>query len=238
MNSVDPLNAPCTGFSSDDHRSELCAQWVAADAAENSASLAFWFGLVGSIIGLSTLAAAVAAALFAKKAADETKRSADEAAKSSRAALDTHQAYLATERAIVRIQDADFRERSVSHSPYDWELAITVLNYGRSNATISDAHWMVVTGPMFSENLDRAYYPIARFVPVGEATEIVPLPMWDLPEYPFFIIGFIEYETLATLKFRTHFCYKVTPARRDGFVVTFRSHDTEWHVCADMPQDT
>lgn len=63
----------------DDRRSDLCAQWKAADAAHEAASWASWTWyllLVGTVIGAATLGAAAAAAYFAKKAADHTETGA------------------------------------------------------------------------------------------------------------------------------------------------------------------
>ena len=59
--------------------SDLCAQWKAADAAKSAAQAAWWIGIVGSLIGAFTLAAAWAAARYAKLAADHTKTGADAA---------------------------------------------------------------------------------------------------------------------------------------------------------------
>ena len=68
----------------DDRRSDLCAQWKAADAAAQAADAADstvtigWFGLALAAI---TMGAAIAAAYFAKKAAEHTETGALEAAK-------------------------------------------------------------------------------------------------------------------------------------------------------------
>ena len=59
----------------DNHHSDLCAQWKAADAAGDSANWAFASFLVAAL----TLIAAGAAAVYAKNAAKETKRSAEAA---------------------------------------------------------------------------------------------------------------------------------------------------------------
>ena len=64
---------PCTG-GEDDRQSELCAQWRAADAAIATVFWAqgtFW---VGIILGIGTLVAAVAAAVFAARAVDTAER--------------------------------------------------------------------------------------------------------------------------------------------------------------------
>lgn len=71
-NKTSDLEQPCE--EGDNKRSsDLCAQWKAADAAEKGAGAAWLFGALGTLIGAFTLAAASAAAYFAKKAADHTK---------------------------------------------------------------------------------------------------------------------------------------------------------------------
>lgn len=69
---------PCR-HGNDNRASDLCAQWKAADAAESAANAAWWIGVAGSLIAAFTLAAAWAAARWAKKAAIHTEESAVEA---------------------------------------------------------------------------------------------------------------------------------------------------------------
>jgi hypothetical protein len=60
----------------DDRLSDLCAQWKAADAAYDAARWGWWqmiLGALGLIVGGGTLIAAVAAAFFAKEAAEAAK---------------------------------------------------------------------------------------------------------------------------------------------------------------------
>lgn len=78
---------PCTQ-GSDDRASDLCAQWKAADAAKSSAKATWVFGAIGSAIGLLTLAAAGAAAWYARQAAIHTETGADEARRAANAAED------------------------------------------------------------------------------------------------------------------------------------------------------
>ena len=66
----------------DNRSSDLCAQWKAADAAAqsaNSGEQANTIGWIGVVFGAITMVAAIAAAKFAKDAAEHTKRGADEA---------------------------------------------------------------------------------------------------------------------------------------------------------------
>lgn len=81
----------------EDRGSDLCAQWKAADAAKSSADATWAFGYVGSLLGLLTLAAAGAAAWYARKAA--------------KAASDTVQAFTEVERAELVITLENFKER-------------------------------------------------------------------------------------------------------------------------------
>jgi hypothetical protein len=86
--------------------SDLCAQWKAADAAKSAAQANWWLGVVSSLIGAATLAAAWAAAIYAKKAAEETGRTADLAAATSFAEL---RPYLFIEKLVMERTDKLFR---------------------------------------------------------------------------------------------------------------------------------
>ena len=104
---------------------DRCAQWKAADAAKSSADATWWtVYLAGLGIGLGTItmAAAIAAAYFAKKAADETKRGAN-------AAHDANRPWL----------DVDLKLHSVcvnyDGKGYSLQLEVTPLNAGASPAS-------------------------------------------------------------------------------------------------------
>ncbi|MEG8044073.1 hypothetical protein O6V14_10380 [Sphingomonas faeni] len=89
---------PFSGYSSDpcyktknSDVAALCAQWKAADAAKSSADASWWtvyFAGFGIALAAITMAAAIAAAYFAKKAAYENKRSANAAHDANRPWLD------------------------------------------------------------------------------------------------------------------------------------------------------
>ncbi|MBI2260047.1 MAG: hypothetical protein HYU62_00045 [Caulobacterales bacterium] len=64
----------------DNRRSDLCAQWKAADSAAEAALWTRWTGIFtggGLGVGFVTMVAAIAAAVFAAFASGHTKRSAD-----------------------------------------------------------------------------------------------------------------------------------------------------------------
>ena len=83
-NKPDETTKPCPK-EGPDRKSDLCAQWKAADAAEASAywtQATFWLGISGVFLGFLTLIAAGAAAKFAREAvmtADRALRDGDRA---------------------------------------------------------------------------------------------------------------------------------------------------------------
>ncbi|MEA3000599.1 MAG: hypothetical protein QOK17_2432 [Sphingomonadales bacterium] len=104
-------NPPCEK-GEDNRRSDLCAQWKAADAADFAANVAYWIGLGGILVAALTLAAAVAAALYARNAALETGKGAEAARNAVEAARDanriTRNAQM-SERMAARAAAADAR---------------------------------------------------------------------------------------------------------------------------------
>lgn len=106
----DPLNAACK-VGDDNRSSDLCAQWKAADAAAQGAKAAdrsaLWaqltgiFTFVGLIVGAVTMGAAIAAAMFAREAAEHTEAGA----KAASEAVDVSRITLAAaQRAWVSIE--------------------------------------------------------------------------------------------------------------------------------------
>jgi len=113
----------------EDRRSNLCAQWKAADAAYDSALWALWqviFGGIGLLVGAATLAAAIMAARYARDAANETKRGADAALASLQQAREESQATLVVHlspQSIILFEDD-------VHLSY----LISITNVGRASA--------------------------------------------------------------------------------------------------------
>ncbi len=115
---ISSLNKPCQQ-GVDERRSDLCAQWKAADAAERSAN-ATW---TGTIVGSLTLVAAVAAAVFAGIAASHNRD----------ANIITRQVGQAQARAYLSVKSA--RLNILDGLPY-WELAVE--NSGQSPAAVAN----------------------------------------------------------------------------------------------------
>lgn len=84
----DKYTSPCEK-NQDKRDSDLCAQWKAADAATEAATWGFWqiwIGVGGLGLGMITMAAAVAAAIYARQAAIHTQTGATAAIASANAA--------------------------------------------------------------------------------------------------------------------------------------------------------
>jgi hypothetical protein len=99
----------------DDHTSDLCAQWKAADATQSATDATWLFGYVGSAIGLMTLIAAIAAAVYARGAAIHTEISA--------------KSFVETERAILHAIGGTVGEINTDGHPC---VAIKIFNRGRA----------------------------------------------------------------------------------------------------------
>ncbi|WP_313326618.1 hypothetical protein [Sphingobium yanoikuyae] len=128
----------------DQNVAAFCAQWKSADAAQSSAEATWWtVYLAGTSIALAfiTMAAAIAAAYFAKKAADETKRGADAAHAANRPWLDIdlklHGVYV-----------------NYDAKGYLLQLEVTPLNAGTSPATDVREQVECVFYDHFSKNDD------------------------------------------------------------------------------------
>lgn len=115
----------------DDRSSDLCAQWNAADAAQQSAN----WTTIGAIVGAFTLAAAMAAAYYAKEAARHTQRSADIAEK---ALLDIERPYLfvTATKPLVGVTH-DWADKPDNKRPIP-EAAYSIKNFGRTPAIINE----------------------------------------------------------------------------------------------------
>lgn len=146
----------------EDRKSELCAQWRAADAASMAVDAAYvsnFIGWIGVVLGTITMFAAIAAAYFAKRAADETKRSADIAKRDEGNAV---AALIETRRAA--------------------DASVDQVEIARSVAKQEMRPWLVVTADLSSEITVTAdhimffIYIIVNNVGKGVANKIVVQP--------------------------------------------------------------
>ncbi|TWC90199.1 hypothetical protein FB593_1011479 [Rhizobium sp. SJZ105] len=109
---------------------ELCAQWKSADAAEAAVSWAarsFYLSMGGMIVGAATLAAASAAAIYARAATAQARRSADAAYDAVATARRVGEAQT---RAYLFLKSAKYRL-----SKKEIAVAIEIGNTGQSPAT-------------------------------------------------------------------------------------------------------
>lgn len=113
---------------SDNRNSDLCAQWKAADAAESSANAAWLLGVAGVIIGILTLGAAIAAASYAKQAAEAGFGAIKQGEKALRQSDRTAKAEL---RAYVVVNDASYDFAHMKAPPV---VSLRLVNVGQTPA--------------------------------------------------------------------------------------------------------
>jgi hypothetical protein len=158
---VDQTAFPCAP-GRDNRASDLCAQWKAADAAAEAAK---WSGLTGIftgvalLIGFGTLAAAVAAAIYARDAARHGSTAAEAATKSHEAFLDAEDAWLTLGFGDVMIISGT--------APTYFSVATKVTNSGRAPAILhsvatADSEQVLIErplSPMDAVTLPRFHVP-------------------------------------------------------------------------------
>ncbi|RWF67239.1 hypothetical protein [Mesorhizobium sp.] len=165
--------APCAK-GEDQRGSDLCAQWKAADAAAESAQWSYWqmwIGIGGFGIGLITMGAAIAAAVFAKRASDHTKTGSDHAGdavvEAKNATKIAREIGEAQARAYISVTKAWF-ENNAKALP---KIIIQVRNSGQSPAYDLQAIYRPCTEPINVEPplkpLKVSSFPLTDMWPAG-----------------------------------------------------------------------
>lgn len=212
-------NRPCDK-GNDERASDLCAQWKAADAAQESAKWTrrgFWLGIL-------TLVAAGAAALFAGAAAYHTRRSADV----------SEQAFVSLERPHIFVQNAIAEEPIsaawVRHGPLwrTFKVVYEVANYGRTPAIVKEIAQAIFIGPELPEKPIYNANDISDMeVPIlGKPRELLVFYRGDLneelinslllsnihiegttPTYCY-LYGYVRYESVHGMTDEVGFCWR------------------------------
>lgn len=189
--SLDPpeLNQPC--YDGENKRaSQLCAQWKAADAASEAVTAAWVFGSIGSVIGSLTLLAAIAAALYARKAADEAKRGADETQASNAA-------FLSRERGWLNLKGC--RLIADAQNP---RVKLMLANTGNARCDVDGMFWSEAedAAALEIDEEPSVFTPVkieagdggGAYIPLGVTKQV-------------YLLGYVRYRTLTMGDRRTHF---------------------------------
>lgn len=118
----------------DNRKSDLCAQWKAADAGFQAAQAAreqALVGWIGAMLGFVTMFAAIFAAVFAKQAAEQTQRGADAAKSSLTHALIVSEAQL---RPYVFFKEDDEAVKRPLDFTRNGSLVVNIKNFGQTPA--------------------------------------------------------------------------------------------------------
>lgn len=232
-----PLYAACEKGEAN-RQSDLCAQWYAADSAQEASIWSRrtgWFTGLGLVVGAVTMVAAIFAALFAKNAAEHTKRGADIAEK----------AWLGMERPFIIVEVTGQRKTGGAGLVFPVEYILA--NVGRVPATlIHIAHRVEVV-----EDANGLPEPLSleerrgRKVPAGEVVapdgrtepnlggpalageidglEITPpAAVTDAFVKRTFFHGYVVYGDLAQRRYVSGFCFD----SRHGAKFTRTGHKT------------
>lgn len=182
---------------------DLVQQTRAANAAEaqaNIASQGLWTAWFQTIGGFITLAAAIAAAIFARDAAKEGKRSADEAERS-------RESYIEGERAHLKFISA----QASTGDPGRIQIYLRFSNDGTGLAEVDAAAFDWCDAPAWPAHaLDLAE---GLQVKIAGDTNNHVLVGSSLPvSTPALLVGFVRYRTLTRDDCRTHFAISIEPA--------------------------
>lgn len=202
----------------DDRNSDLCAQWKAADAANESA---VWTGRVGImtggglLIGALTLLAAVAAAKFARDAARETKRSADLAESALRSLERPYLVLEIVKSGVERLGKkttfgpVEYRFKNLGRSPAI--LTRRFLAYRWSDGLPAPIDPTQVAGEQIAYGTAIAPGRTSQKLETGHALPIISImgqnQTGEKRGSILFLIGFIRYRDLAGNEHVTGFCF-------------------------------
>ena len=175
------------------------------------------------------MAAAIAAAIYARKAAEE-------AARSAKAAIDSHEAYMSSERAIVRVRHAYiYPTHDGSESGASYQIRLDVHNAGRASATITNYAWEVSVAPIFPDTPRFQMYR-TDLVEIGtELKSLRELSSDDPGDGIIWVMGYFDYTSVGR-SHRTHFCYRGIYSPESGWGPG--QWDLTESVCQNFPEDT
>lgn len=182
--------------------SELCAQWKAANAAEDSAFWAkcgFWIGVVGSgfLLGQIIL----------------TRRAVEDTATATKAVQDQNAFYFERERAFLRVTGVGPGGRDEECTP-PMLLAMDVLNEGVSPARILTVHYKYVRQRGWPESFELGGTHRKKRIILPRATEPFVLGMENLSSLlhdtnTVWLCIEIEYQTLGRDGLKTYAGFKM-----------------------------
>lgn len=192
---------------------DLIQQTRAADAAQAQADIAsqqLWAGWFQTLGGYLTLAAAVGAAYYAKKAAEETKRAAEIAKKNLAA-------FQAAERGHLRVWVNGASRSSEYEAIY---FGIGINNYGKSPVKIIRTIFGILKSSQYAENFqyEQNYNRIIECD--GEIDNLnLMIPNFPIDEVKYFG-GYVEYTCRFMELHRTYFVSKIEEIDRSSGLVS------------------
>lgn len=174
--------------------SDLCAQWYAADSAYEASiwtRRTGWITGVGLLVGAITMGAAIAAALFARDAADHTKRSAD-------IAEDNLTLFITSQDGTLSPRANGYSTPHTDHLaevPVAIDFAVIHPPGKRVNLAVKESRWGV-----FDASDYNSPFPFPLDGPI-----MIPLHGWEGR----YISGYAVYDSLSRRDRRCYFCFRI-----------------------------
>lgn len=197
--------------------SELCAQWKAALAAEDSAAWANW-ALWVSAIGIAALVWQIG---LTRRAMQDTGLALDIARRTADVAHDGHKAFVESERGHLKLESAYYHTAQ--------GLCFRVRNIG--SATLQIAGVMADTESGWPDEVSGPMGDHRQKIANGDAVDVVASVVFADGQ-PHTICGYVSYATLGLKDRRAHFtCSAILRAPPSSYRIkllpgVLQPHDT------------
>lgn len=206
---------------------DLVQQTRAANAADAQARVAVqglwtsWFQTTG---GFLTLAAAVAAAVYARDAAKEGKRTADEAESARKSFIETERGHLEFQHPQATVKDGGIKINFVTK------------NVGTALAEVIAVAFAIPSDAVWPGALDECE-PVLQVKIPKDQTDHCSIHLPGAMVLPFYVAGYVRYKTISLQDCRTHFFCKIDNKPQNIFTGFSLSSWSSPDVTG-MPHDT
>lgn len=193
-------------YQNPDHdAADLCAQWAAADAAKETARLAYWGNGIAGFGGILSFASIILVLLALKQGRDANEIARRDSKRAEAEAIATRRHIIRTERAILKI--GYISANPVEQGDAFIGIHLHLVNDGKSNAwSIQVAHQI-----RYSRVFPARFVvsPPLAIVALGEKPCITPVIRIRKPKsFPAFVSGYVSYTTAHDATFKSFFIYR------------------------------
>jgi hypothetical protein len=198
-------------------------------AQEASALWAFWILVVTAFSALVTMIGTgllLWQIMLTREAVQDTGRATNAMGEANAISAKSSAAFLAKERGRLRCWQQTIS--TIGGAAY---LPFRIENVGNTECALLEIHYRIANVPIFTDSFSSI--ESLRSVIPAQVTEIIGDVNSSIlnSQESGYILGFIEYDGIAGMNYRVHFCYRFSHTSGDD--IEFR-----WGACEDMPRDT